>query len=373
MSLDKQAVIEAARGLGFEDVGFTAADPFAEHRAILSRRREEYGWTAAAGLDLEAGCDPQAVMPQARTIIVLLELYFRESYPRWMEAHFGRCYLDDDRMTKNGLSRRIRAFREFLAGRGVASKVPPHLPHRAAAARAGLGTLGRNCLFYAGRVARGSSWVLPITVVIDLELAPDPPRFELGCPRHCRNACIAACPTRALRGDGSLDPRRCISFLSYHGPGLTPPELREPMGLRVYGCDRCQEVCPRNAGWLAADLPPNPRVLAKAPDFALGRLLHMDAAYFMDRIRPHMFYMPASELWRWKMNVARAMGNSGDRAYLPDLGRALAEAPETEARAMAAWALGRLGGRRARDLLEARRGRESGVVAEEIEGALAAL
>ena len=37
-------------------------------------------------------------------------------------------------------------------------------------------------------------------------------------------------------------------------------ELREPMGLWVYGCDRCQNVCPRNAPWLARELPVNQKV-----------------------------------------------------------------------------------------------------------------
>ncbi|MEJ2458803.1 MAG: thiamine pyrophosphate-dependent enzyme, partial [Novosphingobium sp.] len=35
--------------------------------------------------------------------------------------------------------------------------------------------------------------------------------------------------------------------LTYFGDGLTPRDLREPMGLYIYGCDRCQNVCPRNA------------------------------------------------------------------------------------------------------------------------------
>jgi epoxyqueuosine reductase len=369
--LTKDAVADAARRLGFEDVGFTTVEPFDRHREYLEGHREEYGWIEAAGLDLVRGADPRAEMPSARTIIVLMEVYFREAYPKWMEGHFGRCYLDDDRVTKDGLSRRIKAFRSFLGGHGVDSKVPPNLPHRAAAARAGLGTLGRNCLFYSGRVARRSSWVLPIAVAVDAAFEPDEPTFALGCPEWCRNACIAACPTRALKGDGTLDPRRCISFLSYYGQGLTPARLREPMGIRVYGCDRCQDVCPRNAGWLAAELAENPRVRKKAPDFELPRLLHMDAGYFLERIRPHMFYMPVRDLWRWKMNVARAMGNSGDPAYVGDLGRALAEAEDERVRAMAAWALGRLGGPRARAFLENRRGSENGVVAAEIAAALA--
>jgi epoxyqueuosine reductase len=367
----KHAVIEAARRCGFADVGFTTADPFEEHRRLLVQRREDYAWAEAAGLALLAGSDPASVMPTARSIVVLMEVYFREAYPRWMEGHFGRCYLDDDRVTKNGLSRRVKAFRAFLRDHGVDTKVPVNLPHRAAAARAGMGTLGRNCLFYAGRAARQSSYVLPIAVLVDAEFDPDQATLALGCPDWCRNVCIAACPTRALLGNGRIDPRRCVSYLTYFGEGLTPPELREPMGTYVYGCDRCQNVCPRNAGWLAADLPPNPRVLEKEKDFELPRLLRMDRDYFFSRIWPHMFYMSDKDLWRWKMNAARAMGNTRDPAYVADLAAALRGEPDERVRCMAAWALGRIGGSPARAALENARHRGPGEVGREVDAALA--
>jgi epoxyqueuosine reductase len=283
-----------------------------------------------------------------------------------IEGHFGRCYLDDDRVTKDGLARRIKAFRSVLRDHGIDSKVPFNLPHRVAAARAGMGTFGKNCLFYSNRVARRSSWVLPIAVVVDHAFTPDAPTLQMGCPDWCRNACIAACPTRALKGNGTIDPRRCISFLSYFGQGLTPRELREPMGIFVYGCDRCQNVCPRNAAWLAAELPLNAKVVAKAPDFDLPQLLTMDKAYFESRIWPHMFYMAAEDLWRWKMNAARAMGNTRDPFYIPHLTRALAGEDDWRVQAMAAWALGRIGGPEAVDALGVCRPPAGGALAEEV-------
>jgi epoxyqueuosine reductase len=111
-----------------------------------------------------------------------------------MEGHFGRCYLDDDRITKDGLAQRIKAFRSYLRDNGIDSKVPFNLPHRVAAARAGMGTFGKNCLFYSNKVARQGSWVLPIAVVVDHPFTPDAPTIEMGCPDWCRNTCIAACP-----------------------------------------------------------------------------------------------------------------------------------------------------------------------------------
>jgi len=368
--LSKQSIIAEALRLGFEDVGFTTAEPFDSHKLYLKEHAEEYAWAEAVGLSLLDGTDPKSIFSKAQTIIVLLENYCRQSFQTPMVNHFGRCYLDDDRITKDGLALKIKAFRGFLRDNAIDSTVPFNLPHRLAAARAGLGTLGKNCLFYAGRVAAGSSWVLPITVLVDHAFEPDASTIGMGCPDWCRSACVAACPTQALKGGGRIDPRRCISFLSYFGQGLTPLKLREPMGLYVYGCDRCQLVCPRNAPWLAQDLPVNPRVAAKAPDFDLVRLLRMDFEYFQERIWPHMFYMSAHDMWRWRMNAARAMGNTLDPAYIPELVQAFNSEADERVQAMIAWALGRIGGRAAYQALKKLSNPVSQIVAREIADAI---
>lgn len=340
--ITRDEIIKHGQDLGFEDVGFTSAEPFNDHGKMLLEMKDEYGWADDVGLDLKNGVDPRSILPQAKTIIVLIEPYFNRSYPASMEGHFGRCYLDDDRITKDGLAKRIKAFRAFLRADGIDSKVPFNLPHRVAAARAGLGTFGKNCLFYSNRVVRCGSWTLPIAVVVDREFTPGTPSMKTECPSWCHNACIAACPTGALKGNGRIDPRKCISFLTYFGDEITPLELREPMGMYIYGCDRCQNVCPRNQPWLAKKLPLNERVVAKAQDFDLRLLLHMDKTYFEAKIWPHMFYMDSNKIWKWKMNVARVMGNSLDSGYLPDLERAFHENQDERVRGMIAWAMEKL-------------------------------
>ncbi|MCB2186877.1 MAG: HEAT repeat domain-containing protein [Deltaproteobacteria bacterium] len=366
----KEDVIAKARELGFADIGFTTAEPFTRQQEILRERDEGYAWLRAVGRDMVAGCEPHQILPGARSIVVLVEHYFHQAFPRFLEPFFGRCYLDDDRMTRDNLFLRTKAFRKFLQEGGSQVQIPNHLPQRIASARAGVGDFGKNSLLFAHRVGRGGSWVVPVPLVTDTEFAPDEPTMVVGCPDWCKNVCLTACPTGALKGPRHLDPRRCISYLTYYGEGLTPRELREPMGLWVYGCDRCQNVCPRNAPWLAQELPVNPRAAAKAADFELPKLLAMDEAYFLAKIFPSMFYMPAKDLWRWQMNVARVMGNTGDRAYVPNLVSALADNPDERVRAMAAWALGRLGGSAAREALTKLRDTAGGVVREEAELAL---
>lgn len=369
--LTRQDIIEEAKRLKFADIGFTTAEPFESQRDYLLKSQETYGWAETVGLGLVAGTDPKNILAGAKSIIVVLESYFEESFPPQLEGHFGRCYLDDDRVTKDGMALKIKALRNFLRDNGIDSKVPFNLPHRLSAARAGLGTFGKNCLFYARRAAGESSFVFPIALVVDCEFPADEPTVSIGCPDWCRNACVAACPTRALKGDCKIDPRRCISFLTYYGEGLTPMELREPMGLCVYGCDRCQNVCPRNINWIQRERSQNQRVLKKAAGLELTRLLHMDKPYFLQKVWPHMFYMSADDLWRWKMNAARAMGNSRHPDYVGELIRAFTENSDERVRCMIAWALGRIGNQEAISGLKRFDAMTDGIVRDEIKQALA--
>ena len=120
----KNEVIEKAYECGFGDIGFTTAEPFDSQKALLLERQNEYAWVFKLGLDLIAGTDPKQIFLEARSIIVLLEVYFKEAFPQSMEKHFGRCYLDDDRVLQDRLATRIKAFRSFLRDNGIGSKVP---------------------------------------------------------------------------------------------------------------------------------------------------------------------------------------------------------------------------------------------------------
>lgn len=368
--ITRQNIIDKAKELGFEDIGFTGAEPFTSQIEFLQNPDARYGWTENIGLTLEKSTDPSAVLEGAKSVIVLLHSYLQRSVPVTLSGNFGRCYLNDDRVTKDGLALRVKAFRNYLKENGVNSKLSTSMPDKLAAARSGVGTFGKNCLLYASRGASKSSFIFPLVVAVDAEFEPDTPSIKTDCPSWCRNACIAACPTKALLGNGRINSQRCISYLTYHGEELTPEELREPMGMYIYGCDRCQNVCPRNQPRLAVQMPADEKLADMAEKFTPEKLLHMDREYFQTHIWPKMFYMSYKTIWKWKMNAARAMGNSLDKKYIPDLTLAMKEGGDERVRAMSAWSLGKLGGAEALSVLQSYTNDSSEMVKHEVKAAL---
>ena len=136
----------------------------------------------------------------------------------------------------------------------------------------------------------------------------------------------------------------------------------------MFGCDVCQEVCPLNeAPAKAADpeLAPDRRRMALALDELLG--LTRDDYVEIFRGSP----MKRAKLEGLQRNAAVVLGNVGGPEAVATLETALAHA-ESVVRGHAAWALGRIGGARARRALErARPGEPDERVRAEIEAALA--
>jgi epoxyqueuosine reductase len=142
------------------------------------------------------------------------------------------------------------------------------------------------------------------------------------------------------------------------------------MGTWVYGCDRCQEGCPRNKKWLEKEKPMNQEILERAADFQLTTFLTMDQTHYEQRVWPLLFYIRKENRRLWQRNAAIGLGNQGDRDSVPFLIAAL-EDPEPLVRAHVAWALGQIGGSKAKAAMEKARTTEPDEkVREEIEEAL---
>ena len=370
MSL-KDRIREKGLELGFEGVGFAGVEPMDSYMEELeSRPPEMYGWVNNDLFSILRGASPTEKYPWARSMVVLMSSYYRRGFPHELEGVYGRAYMVDERKIPGEEFARIAALVGFLQQEGISMIFDEEVPARMAAARAGLATYGKNCFVFAREAVKNSSWIEIIPFLLDAELEPDEPSVEQDCPPKCKDRCMAACPTGAIYAPMKMNPLRCIAYNTYYGEDITPLELREPMGTWVYGCDVCQEACPRNRPWMRQEKPANEELISRMGDYELQALLQMDQSHYEGAVWPRFFYISRRRIDRWQMNAARALGNIGIPDHTPALEKALLESPYPNVRAMSAWALGRIGGAKARRILEKGRGRESAPVIDEIDMAL---
>ncbi len=375
MSLSED-IKDFALDLGYSKVGITTADGFPDYAAELNSRYDMYAWYIEGRSQPIAGADPKSVMPSAKSIIVLVYDFSKESFPEKLVGKIGRLY--QTRCYRAPVHRiggtRRQLMQEFLEKSGCQVATGLVVPERLAAARTGVVNYGKNTFAFAEGIG---SFILITTFVVDAELDYDGPTLEVKCPPKC-TACIESCPTGAIYEPLKMDPRLCIAFNTFitqdgYRRGITsyiPPEIREQMGTWIYGCDICQEVCPRNRKRLKAKLPQNEFLVKVAQDFELTKLLNLSHEFYVKTVQPLM-YNYISELKYFQRNAAIALGNMGDPAFIPDLAQAMQD-PEELVRGYAAWALGKIGGSQARQILEASLARETAESArQEIEAALA--
>lgn len=139
------------------------------------------------------------------------------------------------------------------------------LLERAYAVKAGLGFIGKNgCLVHP----EWGSYLFLGEVVTDLPLEDSGPAPSVcwGCER-----CLRSCPAQAFAGPYVLDPRRCLSAWTIEHRGPFTGETPRLKG-HLFGCDRCQEVCPFNLEAPLAsepELEPRPGWFAPPPEAVL--------------------------------------------------------------------------------------------------------
>ncbi len=328
-----------ALGLGFQRIGFAPVEPWARH--VLYER-----WLAAGhhgtmdylAADAVARRDPRALLADARTVVTVALSYAHAEPtpigpgPHGFIARYARGP-DYHVVIKQRLTELARTLSARL-GRPIASRAcvdTAPLLEREAAHRAGLGFLAKNTMVIAPGLG---SYILLGELLLDVEAAPS----HEATPRcgQCR-ACLDVCPTGAIVDAYTLDARRCISYLTIESRGPIPRDLRPAIGDMIFGCDRCQEVCPFNA-----QAPAGSPLLAPRPGRArppLVELLGLGAARFRKYVaRTAMRRIHRAQLLR---NVAVALGNVGGPEAISPLVQALGE-PAALVRSHVVWALGQI-------------------------------
>ncbi len=293
-----QTVRRLAQEQGFALLGIAPAQP-SEHteHVVTWLARGSHGEMGYLAQNIEQRLDPRALLPGARSIICVADLYVEGPTPSAAmgksEIPFGRiaryAWGDDyHRVMKKRLHTLADALRERWPEHHYRTTVDTApILEREHAQRAGLGWTGKHTLLIHPDLG---SWLLLGEIITTLPLQTAADAGSGPMTDHCGTCtrCIDACPTQCITPH-QIDAQRCISYLTLEHRGPIDPALFPAMGSWIAGCDVCQEVCPfnqeqrgfkedRSAAALSskASILPNYRPRPPAPGIQLLDLLNWD-------------------------------------------------------------------------------------------------
>ena len=343
-------VKQAAHEAGFELAGFAPVRDFAElnhfphwieagHAGEMKylEARDDAGQLKRSSL--------RSTAPWARSVMVCA-INYNTAHPYSTQvADSERGWISRYAWSRedyhDAVMRRLRAVESWLRnqaeGESAALQTRCYvdtgpLVERVYAKYAGVGWIGKNTCILNQKLG---SWLFLGVILTSLELAPDLP-----APDRCGTCtrCIDACPTNAFIAPYQLDSNKCIAYLTIEKRGVIAEEMREGVGRQVFGCDICQDVCPWNRKAPATNAEEF-QAREGLVNPALEWLAEMSAEEFREKFR-------GSPIRRAKRsglrrNAAIAMGNSGNRKFLPVLGKLVTDEDAIVAES-AAWAAKKL-------------------------------
>lgn len=347
----KQAIIEYAESIGIDKIGFASADPFLELKQRLTEHRQKGYESGFEEADLDKRTEPERTLEGAKSLIAIALAYpsklenAPKSEPGAYRGILSRSAWGTDyhHVLRDKLQKLSQFIKQLEPHARVESMVDTGaLSDRAVAERAGLGWVGKNCALITPEFG---SWVYLGELVTNLPLPPDTP-VEEGCG-DC-NICVEACPTGALVQGGQLNAQKCIAYLT-QVKDFVPDQYRAKIGNRLYGCDTCQTVCPKNKGKHFThheQFLPDPEIAKPL----LIPLLTMGNKEFKEK------FGTSASSWRGKKPIQRnailALAHFKDKSAVPELIRLMENDPRPVIRGTAAWALGKIGGEEAHQALQ---------------------
>lgn len=337
----KQEVKEIAATLGIDEIGFASADPFFELRDILVEHRALGYESGFEEPDLDRRISPNRLFTEPQSILAIAVTYPAKlpdpprSAPGAFRGVISRSSWGKD--YHHVLQERLNRLASYLANRVADVRIQSMvdtgaLVDRAVAERAGIGWIGKNCSVISP--TRGS-WIFLGEMITNIPFPPDTPVTD-----QCGECtlCLDACPTGALVGPGQLDAQKCISFLT-QTKHVIEDKWKTKIGNRLYGCDTCQIVCPKNKGlnWThQAEFEPDPELVKPL----LLPLLEMSNKQFKET------YGHTAAAWRGKTPIQRnailALGHFKETQAIPKLIELLHHDQRVVIRATAAWALAQM-------------------------------
>lgn len=242
-----ELIKQKAFELGFDLCGIAPSRPLKERENVLKEWCDSGMNSTLSYLEknIEKRINPEFLVPGAKSVIVTGLNYYTEDkqekqdVPIISRYAYGINYHDVIKVKLELMLQFIKVVEPEITGRSFVDSEP--LLEKAWAMEAGLGWQGRHSIVINNKI--GSFFFIGI-IILDHAIDYDQPYKEERCG-NCR-LCIDLCPTGAINENGTIDTRKCIANLTIENREPIPEDIIPKMGRRVYGCDKCQEVCPWN-------------------------------------------------------------------------------------------------------------------------------
>ena len=243
-SISSQQIKSWAEEVGFQDCGIARARVLAEAEEDFLR---SVGKGYHAGMHyLERIVDdrfnPESLLPGCKSVVVVTYNYLTDAQPasdKYLTARY--TWIQDYHILVKELLQKLAdkivnncpvvKYRFTVDSSAISEK--------RWAMEAGVGYMGKNGLIHN---QHGSFFVLGVLLLDQLCDKYDDSLRKSDCG-SC-DICVRSCPVNALETPFQVDARRCVS---YHNTEDKTPDYNELASQKyLFGCDICQEVCPRN-------------------------------------------------------------------------------------------------------------------------------
>lgn len=236
-------VKKRAMEIGFSQCGIAQALPLLQEQELFEKMLAENRHAGRVYLERapEKRFNPESYLPECQSVIVCLYNYYTgielQSDYKLGKYTFITDYHILIKEKLEELAKYIHQPFPEIKYRTTVDTAP--VSEKNWAVKAGLGSIGKNGIL---QTPQGSYYLIGL-ILTQLPLDYDNEK-TLSCG-SC-TCCIEACPTGAIVKPYQVDANRCISHLN------TEMKVSEETDFVnnthwIYGCDICQDVCPRNA------------------------------------------------------------------------------------------------------------------------------
>jgi epoxyqueuosine reductase len=227
--ITNQTILDLARKLGFDLVGFAKAEQLHNETEKLSRWIELGYQSKMAYMEQnhDKRNDVSLILENAESVISLGMNYYvhgsysgKDGYGKVSRYAWGKDYDDS------------------FEAKSYVDTGP--VMDRAWAVKAGIGWLGKHTNVISRDIG---SWFFIANIITNHKFEYNEPLTDF-CG-SC-TACIDECPTDAIVDEYVLDSNKCISNLTIENKGDIPEKFKGHFENWIFGCDICQDVCPWN-------------------------------------------------------------------------------------------------------------------------------